>query len=75
MSIKKKRSRSKGKNNKNNIDMSSIHNLKAILDRNFKKDGHFHKKLPVNMSMKGSEREIGTLEFEVEIAYKTKEEK
>ena len=50
---------------KNLIELASVDKLYTILDLNYKKDGVFQKKLPINMSIKGTDREVGTLEMDI----------
>jgi len=46
--------------------------LTTRLDLNFKKDGITNKKLPISMIIKNNAREIGTLEFDADVTFRTK---
>lgn len=60
---------------KNLIEIESIEKLTTILDLNFKKDGITNKKLPISMIIKNNAREIGTLEFDADVTFRTKKQK
>ena len=47
----------------------------GILPLDFKKDGKYEQKIGVSMEVKGIDREVGHLEFDVEVTFKTKEDK